>query len=434
MSRKLKFQSVVSLVIGSQIGSAVFLLPARLVVLGPISLFGWLISGTGAILLALVFAQLSMLVSKGGGPQVYIEKAFGRGAAFFTAWTYWIISWVGSIAIIIAAVGYLCPLTGISNPFIILLLEIGIIATITLINIRGTVLAGSLEIFLTIIKCAPLIIIPLAGLFFLNMDHFQPLESNSAHALSSLNKASLMTFWGFIGLETATTTAAIIENPRKTIPRAVITGTIVVACIYIFNSVGVMGIVPPQILANSQAPYADATQILFGNGWNIAIAVIAFITCIGTLNAWILTSGQIASEAAKNGLFPSFFAKTNRSGAPYVSLLLALGCIVPILCLTLTPNILTLLNTVIDISVIIFILIYLCCSLAYIKILSQSPKKSYLYWTIALLGAGFCVWILMFISLQNLIFCSLFFLSGVPIYLWQRKKIRQQLEVQEANS
>lgn len=427
MSKKLKFQSAVSLVIGSQIGSGVFLLPASLAILGPISLFGWFISGTGAILLALVFANLSMLISKGGGPHVYVEKAFGRKAAFFTAWTYWVISWVSSIAVILAAVGYISPLIGISDPLSLLLLEVAIITGVTLINIRGVSLAGSLEIFLTIMKCAPLIIVPLAALFFLKIEHFQGIDFKNPNTLSALNTASLMTFWGFIGLETAATTAGIIENPKKTVPRAVIAGTLIVAAIYLLNSFGVMGIIPSDVLSQSQAPYADATRVMFGNGaWNIAIAVIAFIACVGTLNAWVLTSGQIAVEAAKDDLFPSFFSKTNRTNAPYMSLLIALFCTLPILCLTLTPNILAQLNAIIDVSVTIFVLIYLFCAIAYIKILAKEPLKArrYLHWGIPLAAASFCIWILMFSSFQNLLICSLFVLSGVPVYFWQKRRFK----------
>lgn len=417
MSKKLTFRSTVSLVIGSQIGSGVFLLPASLAILGPISLFGWLISGAGAILLALVFANLSVTVSKGGGPHVYIEKAFGSTAAFFTGWTYWLISWVSSVAVIVAAIGYLTPLIGISSPLVTLILEIGILAIVTSINMRGAAVAGSLEIFLTLMKCVPLIIIPLVGLFFLKTEFFYPLNPGNLNVLGSLNMATLMTFWGFIGLETATTTAAMIENPTKTIPRAVITGTLIVAAIYFLNSFGIMGLVPPETLKQTQAPYVEATQILFGNGWDIGIALIAFIACVGTLNAWVLTSGQIAVEAAKDNLFPPFFAKTNGSGAPYMSLLIAFCCTVPILCLTLTPNILTQLNVMIDLSVTTFVLIYLACTIGYIKIL---PKKSYLHLAIALLAAGFCVWILLFTSWQNLLLCSGFVLSGTPIY-WGKK-------------
>jgi APA family basic amino acid/polyamine antiporter len=419
--KKLRFQSVISIVIGSQIGAGIFLLPARLAVLGPFSLFGWIVSGTGAILLALVFAQLSTLVSGGGGPHVYVEKAFGRTAAFFTAWAYWLISWIGSLTIVVAAVGYLSSLIGFSSPLIVLFLEAIVISSITLINIRGTNVAGSLEVLLTILKCTPLIIIPLAAICCLKLENLYPQNSENLNILSTLNAASLMTFWGFIGLETATTTAGIIENPKKVIPRAVILGTLIVAVIYFFNSLGIMAVVPSDSLAKSQAPYVEATQTLFGSEWTIVMGIIAFVTCVGTLNAWVLTSGQIAAGAAKNKLFPSFFSKTNQWGSPYVSLLLSLSCNLLILCLTLTQNLLAQLTAFIDISVIIFVFIYLFCACAYIKIAVKDLKKSYLYKIVAILGAGFCVWILLFISLQNLLLCSLFVISGIPIYLLQRR-------------
>ena len=419
--KKLKFQSVLSIVIGSQIGAGIFLLPARLAVLGPISLFGWIVSGAGAVLLALIFAQLSTMVSQGGGPHIYIEKAFGRKAAFFAAWAYWLVSWIGSLAIVIAAVGYLSTLIGISNPLAILFLEAMVITSIILINIRGTSVAGSLEILLTILKCTPLVIIPLAGIYFFKLENFYPQNSANLNILSTLNAASLMTFWGFIGLETATTTAGIIENPKKVIPRAIILGTLLVAVIYFFNSFGIMAVVPPDTLAKSQAPYVEATQTLFGSEWNIAMGIIAFVTCIGTLNAWVLTSGQIAVGAAKNKLFPSFFSKTNKWGSPYISILVSLSCNLLILCLTLTHNLIAQLTAFIDISVIIFVFIYFFCACAYLKIAAKEVKKFNLYKIVAILGAGFCIWILLFTSLQNFLLCSLFVISGIPIYILQRR-------------
>ncbi len=190
-----------------------------------------------------------------------------------------------------------------------------------------------------------------------------------------------------------------------------------------------MGVVPPEVLETSQAPYVDAAKIMFGGGWNQVIAFIAFLSCIGTLNAWILTSGQIASEASKEGIFPSFFSKTNRSGTPYISLLIALICTQILLFLTLTPNILEQLNKVIDLSVSIFLFIYLACSLAFLKmlikkqIIPQNPKR---YYIITLLACVFCLWILAFTSLKTLFFCSFFVLSGIPVYLWQKKKTLQK--------
>ncbi|MBI3508133.1 MAG: amino acid permease [Chlamydiia bacterium] len=422
--KKLSFRALVSLVIGSQIGSGVFLLPASLAILGPISLFGWLISGVGAILLALVFSQLSLRLPQSGGPHVYMERAFGKTAAFYTAWTYWVVSWMSSIAVILAAVGYLSSMISIASPAMMLLAEILIITTISLINMRGAGVAGSLELFLTILKCLPLIVIPIAGLFYLRPEYFA--WTASTNTLQSLNTASLMTFWGFIGLESATVTAGIIENPSKAIPRAVIMGTIAVAAIYFLNSIGIMGIIDPQILAHSSAPYVDAAHALFGLGWHTVIACIAFIVCIGTLNAWVLTSGQMAKEAGTAGLFPSIFGKTNRFGAPYVSLSIALCCTLPLLCLTLTPNILHQLNEIIDISVTIFLFVYLGCSCAFLKILSQE-KGSLFYRCIGWLAVAFCVWALSYITLKHLAIGALFLASGLPIYLWQERKKRQQI-------
>ncbi len=426
MQKKLSFKSVFSLVIGSQIGSGIFLLPASLAVLGPISLFGWCISGAGAIFLALIFAQLSMIVSKGGGPHVYLERAFGRKVAFFTAWTYWVVSWVSSLAVIIAAVGYLSPILGIRNPLMILFLEILITTGITWVNIRGAVLAGSMEIFLTLMKCIPLILIPIIGLFYLRSEHFFPMNPHDLNITACLSSASLMTFWGFVGLETATTTAGIIENPTKIIPRAVILGTLTVVAIYFINSFGMMGIVPNEILVKSQAPYVDATQMIFGNGWNFMIGVMAFIACLGTLNAWVLTSGQIAVEAAKDNLFPACFAKSNSCGAPYVSLLIALFCTLFLLVFSLTPDILAQLNYIIDVSVTTFLFIYLACMLAFMRIVFREKLKvSKFYFSIAICAAIFCVWVLSYTSLMNLFLCFLFMVTGVPIYIWQRRKVKR---------
>lgn len=425
MVKKLTFRSVVSIVIGSQIGSGVFLLPTSLAILGPISLFSWLISGSGAILLALVFAKLSMKISKEGGPHVYVEEAFGRKAAFFTAWTYWLVSWVSTIAVVIAAVGYLAPLIGVTNPLSLLLLKIAIFSSITFLNIKGATLAGSCEFVLTLFKCIPLLLIPIACLFFLKKEYFFPMNPSNLNIFDSLNTASLLTFWGFIGIETATTAGGIIENPTKTIPRAVITGTLIVAAIYLINSFGIMGVVSSSILASSSAPYVEAAKELFGYSGNVVIALVAFIACVGTLNAWVLTSGQIATQASKDKLFPAFFSKSNKAGAPYVSILIAFFSTLVLLAFTLNADILTQINTVIDVSVTTFILIYFACAAALIKILLKKKKtRSLKYLIIPILSIAFCLWIIAFNSLFNLLLCSLFVVTGIPIYIIQHKKIK----------
>lgn len=91
---KLGLWSSTSLVIGNMVGSGIFLLPASLAIYGTISLFGWVFSSLGAILLALVFGELSKISNKNpGGPYYYTRKSFGDLPAFLVAWGYWISIW-----------------------------------------------------------------------------------------------------------------------------------------------------------------------------------------------------------------------------------------------------------------------------------------------------------------------------------------------------
>ena len=264
MSQKMGFLAIASIVIGSQVGVGVLALPTYLAAYGSIGTIGWLASAGGAILLALVFAQLSSHLPHSGGPHVYIEAAFGRPAGFFAGWGYWLIAWTSNIAVIIGAVSYLTPVLGQMSIMHNLIFEILIVVVLTLLNIRGATLVGRVEIVLTIIKCLPLIIIPIGGLIYFNIDNFYPINAQNLPIGTVTNETALIAFWGFIGLESATTNSGVVENPRQTIPRAVLFGTIVVVFLYILNCIGVMSLVPQDVLIKSHAPYVEAAQKIFG--------------------------------------------------------------------------------------------------------------------------------------------------------------------------
>src|SRR5580704_3675387 len=145
MNNKMGFWSIFALVTGSQIGSGVFLSPATLAPYGLYGLAGWIVSGLGAIALALVFAQLCSWYPKTGGPHVYVYQAFGPWAAFFTGWTYWVISWVSTTIVIVASVAYLTPIIGHQTPMILIILQIILLLLVTALNFRGVTAAGRVE-------------------------------------------------------------------------------------------------------------------------------------------------------------------------------------------------------------------------------------------------------------------------------------------------
>src|SRR3954447_24141928 len=109
VSQPIGFWASVALVMGNMIGSGVFLLPASLAPYGSISLAGWLVSGCGSILLALVFARLARFMPATGGPYAYTRMAFGDLAGFLVAWGYWLSVCSANAALAVALVGYLDP-------------------------------------------------------------------------------------------------------------------------------------------------------------------------------------------------------------------------------------------------------------------------------------------------------------------------------------
>ena len=106
MQHKIGFWSVLSIVIGSQIGAGIFMNPAILAPYGYVGLAGWAITGGAALCLAIMFSLLCSRFPKTGGPHVYVQSAFGSHVAFFVGWAYWLVSWVSTTVVIVASIAY----------------------------------------------------------------------------------------------------------------------------------------------------------------------------------------------------------------------------------------------------------------------------------------------------------------------------------------
>ncbi|MBP9694735.1 MAG: amino acid permease [Alphaproteobacteria bacterium] len=431
MSNKIGFWAVLSIVIGSQIGSGVFMLPAGLAPYGAFSMVGWVFSGIGAISLGLVFALLCGRFPETGGPHNYVEKAFGPHLSFFTGWTYWILSWVTTPAVLVTCVGYLSAFFPTQDKSFYLAIELFLLFAITLLNTRGITAAGHAEFVLTLLKFIPLVVIPLCGIYYFDLDNFVQAQQVLDRPLSGkLAQVTLLTLWGFIGLECATAPAGSVENAKKVIPKAIVIGTSCVALVYFLNCVGIMGLMPGSELALAKAPYVDATQRIFGGHWHLVISLIAAIICLGTLNAWVLTSGQIILGFAEDGYVSSFFAKRNKHDAPHVGLIVSSLGVVPLLFLIADQSLAQQITTIIDIAVVAFLFVYLICALSLLKLSSGSLKAI----IPSVIGAVFCLWIIYETPLYTLMISGLVAMSGVPFYLWWFFRSRGKAKITLAKS
>ena len=423
----LGFFALASIVIGSQIGSGAFVLPSVLAPFKTIGLFGWGISVSGAIALALICAELASHLPKNGGPHVYVGEAFGHTASFFTAWIYWIISWSSSSVLLVTTVNYLKTITGTLTAFENISIELMILFTVTYVNVIGVKFSGIIETILTVLKIIPLIVLPIIFFFFFEPSYFDfsiKSVAGETDLLSILSKTALLTFWGFIGVECATTPAESVINPSKTIPRAIVWGTICVALIYVINTVSVIGVTGFEALQHTCAPYATAMGKIFPKYSDVAISMMAIIVCVGTLNAWTLTSSQIAYGAVSDGLFPKIFAKTNKADAPVFSLWISAIGMVPFLVMSEINCMQHGIDRLIDLLVSIFVFVYLVCCISFTKMIkkwySEKGKRIKMI-ILSQIAVLFCIFTLYQDLLASFIVLCIFLALGFPVF-WKRRK------------
>jgi APA family basic amino acid/polyamine antiporter len=394
--REMGFWSVFALVVNLQLGSAMFLLPRSLSAYGLWGALSWIISGFGALSLSHIFSVLSDHHPMVGGPHVYIQQAFGQRWGFYAGWTYWVVAWISSLPLILVGTTALESIMGDFGLYGRLIFQVVLLWSLMSLNIRGAKLSGLGEIIFSILKVSPLVIIPFLGLRHFNMETLtKPIEMP---AFSALGAASLMTFWGFVGLEAGTTVADCVKNPKKTIPRALFLGTLLVAMLYLMNTVSIFGIVPREALSANDNAYGALFQHTWGDGWDKIIQVLVCTMCFGSLNSWILSSGQVALTAANSGLLPSFFNQVNGKNSPVMgvkitTLCLALSCAVVSLLTYYSQSFSQQIDTVVNISVTCFILLYvvvMCALMHFIrkKAISWSPLLMISVTT----STAFCLW------------------------------------------
>src|SRR5512133_2318144 len=319
LKRSMGLWMATALVVGNMVGSGIFTLPAALSgEAGPASIVALAFTGLGAMLVALVFANLGRAHPRTGGPYYFARKAFGDFVGFQTAWAYWIAAWVGNAAIAVAFAGYLAVFWGDlkTNNGLAALVAVGAIWLFTLVNILGARQTGVVQVITTVLKFVPLAVIGIVGLFYLHGGNFSPFTTAQGGFDWHINAAATLALWAFIGLESATVPAEEVKDAEGTIPRATMLGTVATTLLYVVALVAIVGVLSPAVLGGSSAPFADAADAMWagtflGLAWGKWIALVAMAATLGALNGWILLTARVSLAAADDGLFPKPFARVH---------------------------------------------------------------------------------------------------------------------------
>lgn len=416
-----------ALVVGNMIGSGIFLLPSALAQYGSISLLGWGFTAIGAVLLALVFARLSRAMPATGGPYAFCREAFGDFIGFQSAYCYWVYAWIGNAAIAVAFAGYLSHFFPVlaTDPSMRLGIMLATVWALTGLSMIGLWYAGIMQVVLTVVKVVPLVFVGVVGLFFFKVENFLPFNATALPNLDALMGAATLTLWAFIGMESATIPAGNVHNPEKNIPKATMLGVMVVAVVYLLGSFSIMGVLSNTALQASSAPYADAALQMFpGQTWIAGLVAFgAVMSCLGALNGWIMVQAQVPMAAAKDGLFPAVFGKTNKHGVPVIGLFISSVFISILLVMSQSEHLVKQFEFIILLATTVVLIPYAYSTIGEIVIFCRHREKfrgvNFVRSAImATLAFAYVLWAIAGSGLLPVFYAVMLLLGGTPLYVW----------------
>jgi basic amino acid/polyamine antiporter, APA family len=425
--QKLGFWMATALVVGNIIGSGVYMLPASLAPYGRNSLVGWLFTATGALLLAAVFAALSRAFPKDGGPYVYTRAAFGELPGFVVAWGYWVSVWVGNAAIATGAVSYTSAFAPwiAREPGASAMVTIAVVWLLTLVNCWGVRAAGWVQAVTTVLKLVPLLAVALVGGFYVTKESLASFAA-APLTLDGTTAAATLALWALLGLESATVPADKVEDPGRTIPRATMLGTVVTALVCTLACCMVLLVVPAPQLEASNAPFADAARLFWGEGSATLVALFAAISAYGALNGWILLQGELPFAMARDGVFPRAFARESARRTPVFALVTTSVLVTLLILANFHGTMARVFTFMILLATSATLVAYLVCSLALLVLMRRGGLGEARRGTPALavagaLGALYSLWAIAGAGKEATAWGVALLLAGLPVYALTRR-------------
>ena len=428
MQRSLGFWRSWALVVGIMIGNGIFMLPAVLAPYGSLSLLGWFFAGGGTLFIALMLGSLAKRIPKLGGPYVYTRTALGDLPGFLVAWGLWIAVWTAIAAGAVAFVGYFAvfmpqvvtePIAGAGAALTIIWLFTGI-------NVAGVKSAGIVQLVTTLLKLLPLFLIAGSGLMLGDVAAIPASNPNDEPLPLFIAGLIMLTMWAYVGVEGVTVPADDIIEPEKTIPHALIAGTLTATAVYLIATYGVMALIAPGELAASTAPFADAASILFGPIGKGLVAIGAIVSIVGSLNGNILVVGMMSRAIALDRQFPARFSKLNAAGAPGFALVISGLLSSVLIVMNYSNGLVAAFEMLILLSTLVTLLPYAASALSDLVLqkrdIDSGKKKSWKSLGISAGALGFALFTIIGSGLEVALYGLILLVAGLPVYYGLRYK------------
>lgn len=430
LRRVITLPRATALVVGTIIGASIFVQPSNVTSLIP-SVSGiilvWLASGLLTLSGALVCAELASTFTKTGGVYVYLKEAFSPALGFLWGWAmFWVMhsGIIAALGVVFARyVAYFYPLDDVG----IKAVAIGSILILSAVNYFGAKPGTSLQTFITLGKVLAILLIITVG-FALGSrvdEHFVTGNIQSSEiSVSNFLLAMVAGLFTFGGWHMVTYNSEETIEPRKTIPRALIFGTLIVTFCYIGLNLVYMYILPLEKVATSSRIAADAADALFGFGGGAFMSALVVFSTFGAMTGIILAGPRVYYAMAQDRLLFRWMGEIHPQYQTPAKAIAAQGIWSSVLVATGTYK--ALFTRVIYTEWIFFGLMTIGLFL-----LRRRPdiERDYKIWGYPVIPALFIISSFAIVINQILVeptesFFGLFFvLAGLPVYyLWTRKQ------------
>lgn len=323
LRRTLSQRDLVVIVVGTVIGSGIFLTPGAVLRSAGspgMALAVWTVGGVLSLLGALTFAELGASRPQSGGLYVYLRDAFGSGLAFVFGWTMFLVIGSGSLATLGAAFSrYLeafVPLPVAAQRAVSLLM----IAVVALLNVRGTRQSADVQGVATAIKAGAIVLLALA--LILGSDAqaapqgWWPEAFSVATFLGAVT-AMIGVLWAYEGWQYVTFSAGETVDPQRTFARGIVLGTALLIAIYVLANVGYLSALGVSGVAASTRVASDAADAVLGPWAARAITVVILVSIFSAANGLTLTLPRLFYAMAGDRLFFARLAEVHpRFGTP----------------------------------------------------------------------------------------------------------------------
>lgn len=311
LARTLRQGDLVLVVVGTVIGSGIWLVPGTVLRNSAgdpgIALLVWLVGGICSLLGALTFAELGTRYPDAGGSYTYVREAFGRFPAFLLGWTLFLAINTGSTATLAVAfadyAGELVPLGAAGRKVVPLLL----IVTVSAVNIRGVRPAATLQNWSTAVKVTAIVALAAAGILLGAGGQASTARAFSTplsgSLLSGAGVALLGVLWAYEGWVNVTNSAGEALDPQRTFSRGIVIGTAALVLLYLLANIGYLAAIGPDGVAGSSRVAADSMRALFGAIPAKLVSVAVLVSVFSAANGLALTGPRMYFAMARDGVF-----------------------------------------------------------------------------------------------------------------------------------